>query len=72
MRYYSPCSDNSISGLCDNTIGCVFGERDDDGLLLRHGCDGAGEENKGKEEGLGELHCIDIVVSLSVLLEGVV
>lgn len=72
MRYHTSCSNNGISGLCHDMVGGVFGERDNDAFLLRYGCDGAGEDNKGKEEGLSELHCSGIVLSLFVLVKSVV
>lgn len=72
MRYHTSCSNNGISGLCHDMVGGVFGERDNDALLLCYGCGGAGEENKGEEESLSEFHCSGIVLSSFVLLKGVV
>lgn len=72
MRYHSSGSDNSISCLRDDIARSAFGESDNDALLLRHGCGGSGEENKGKQYRLRELHCVGIAASGFVLWTSVV
>jgi hypothetical protein len=56
MGDYTPGSDNSIPGLVHDIVGCVFGKADDGALLLRNSGGGSGEEDKGEEESLSELH----------------
>jgi hypothetical protein len=67
MGYYTSSSNNSTSGLGHDIIGRVFREADNGTLLLCHGGDGSGKEDKGKEEGLSELHFGVFLVSLFVL-----